>query len=43
MLHREQVFVQSLVFYDRSLPGEVAADDGEQAFDFQGDCAIRGV
>ena len=43
MLHREQVFVPSPVFDDRSLLGEVAVDDGEQAFDFQGDRAIRGV
>src|ERR1700675_499947 len=43
MLHREQVFVRSPVFEDRSLLGEVAVDHGERASDFQGDRAIRGV
>ena len=43
MLHREQVFDPSPVFDGRSLPGEVAVDDGEQALDFQGEGAIRGV
>ena len=43
MLHREQVFVQSPVFDDRSLLGEVAVDGGEQAFDFQGNRAFRGA
>ena len=43
MLHREQVFVPSPVFVGHSLPGEVAAGDGEQTFDLRGNRAIRGV